>query len=107
VEALASRLILAARRRSGLTQAQLAELADTSQPAVAAYESGARQPTTPTLVRLLRAAGFEPEVVLQPSVSTEDAAQRAATLEQLLDLADHLPQRHAPRLPRRGFAAIR
>jgi transcriptional regulator with XRE-family HTH domain len=46
-----------ARRHAGLTQSQLAELAGTSQSAVAAYESGARQPTLPVLSRMIRATG--------------------------------------------------
>lgn len=51
-------LLAAARRNARLTQSQLADLANTSQSAVAAYESGRRQPTIAVLDRLLRAAGF-------------------------------------------------
>lgn len=50
-------LIRQARRAAGLTQAELARRASTSQSAVAAYESGAKTPTVETLERLLRAAG--------------------------------------------------
>src|SRR5437870_5125012 len=50
-------LIKRARREAGLTQAELARRAATSQSAVAAYESGAKAPTVETLERLLRAAG--------------------------------------------------
>lgn len=50
-------LIRRARRAAGLTQAELARGAATSQSAVAAYESGAKTPTAETLERLLRAAG--------------------------------------------------
>lgn len=53
----AASLIRAARRGAGLTQAQLAARAGTSQPAVARYESGAASPSIRTLERLLRAAG--------------------------------------------------
>jgi transcriptional regulator with XRE-family HTH domain len=51
-------LLVTARRNAGLTQSQLAGLAGTSQSAVAAYESGRRQPTIAVLDRLLRSAGF-------------------------------------------------
>lgn len=47
----------AARRSAGLTQTELAELASTSQSAIAAYEGGRREPTLPVLQRMVRAAG--------------------------------------------------
>ena len=50
-------LIRTARRRAALTQAELAERAGTSQPAVARYERGTAMPTIPTLERLLAACG--------------------------------------------------
>jgi len=50
-------LVKAARMRAGLTQAQLAELADTSQSAIAAYEAGEREPTIPVLQRMVSATG--------------------------------------------------
>jgi transcriptional regulator with XRE-family HTH domain len=56
---VAGSLILQARNAEGLTQAALAEKLDVSQSTIAAYESGRRQPTLPTLLRFLRAAGFE------------------------------------------------
>ena len=54
----ASALIKEARSRAGLTQAELAALAGTSQPTVAAYESGTKVPGAQTLERLLGAAGL-------------------------------------------------
>jgi transcriptional regulator with XRE-family HTH domain len=50
-------VLRACRRAAGLTQAELAELARTSQPAVAAYEAGRREPTVPVLDRMIRATG--------------------------------------------------
>ncbi|MGH2936133.1 MAG: helix-turn-helix domain-containing protein [Gaiellaceae bacterium] len=50
-------LIRRARTEAGLTQAQLAARAGTSQPALARYESGATLPTLPTLERLLAVVG--------------------------------------------------
>lgn len=64
---MARQLLRRARKRAGLTQQQLADRAAVSQPAIAAYETGRRQPTLPTLYRLLRAAGFEPHIRLAPS----------------------------------------
>jgi transcriptional regulator with XRE-family HTH domain len=60
----ARQLLKDARQRAGLTQHELADLALTSQSAVAAYESGSRQPTLPVLERMLNAAGFELSVGL-------------------------------------------
>ncbi|MBO0730886.1 MAG: helix-turn-helix domain-containing protein [Acidimicrobiaceae bacterium] len=45
-----------ARENAGLSQAQLARLAGTSQPRVSSYESGAVTPSAPTRARLLAAA---------------------------------------------------
>jgi hypothetical protein len=57
--AVAGALVADARLRAGLTQAELANRAGTVQSAIAAYEAGRRQPTLPTLYRLLAAAGFD------------------------------------------------
>ncbi|MGH8906010.1 MAG: helix-turn-helix domain-containing protein [Egibacteraceae bacterium] len=63
----AATLISQARKRAGLSQAELARRARTAQPAVSAYEAGAKDPTFSTLQRLLAAAGVE----LRPHPATE------------------------------------
>jgi predicted transcriptional regulator len=55
----ASHLLLAARRRAGLSQRALAHRAGTSQSVVARIEAGTTDPSSGTLQRLLAAAGFE------------------------------------------------
>lgn len=50
-------LLARARAAAGLTQKEVAERAGVSQPMIGAYETGRRQPTVPTLRRLLAAAG--------------------------------------------------
>ncbi len=55
-------LIRQARADAGMTQAQLAVRADTSQPALARYEHGDVVPTLPTLERLLAACGQRLEI---------------------------------------------
>ena len=47
----------AARVRAGLSQASLARLAHTSQPAIARYETGVATPSLATLERLLAVTG--------------------------------------------------
>jgi len=57
----ASEVLRAVRRSAGLTQQALAERAGTTQSAIAAYESGAKQPSVATLDRLVGAAGLRVE----------------------------------------------
>lgn len=54
---LSSGMLKRARLSAGLTQAELARRAGTSQPAISAYESGARSPSVATMERLLAATG--------------------------------------------------
>lgn len=56
---LSASLIRRARAQAGLTQTRLAELAGTTQSAIAAYEAGTREPTVPVLTRLCAAAGSQ------------------------------------------------
>ena len=51
-------LVARLRRSAGLTQAALAELAGTSQPTIAAYETGTKRPNLRTLQRLASAVGL-------------------------------------------------
>jgi transcriptional regulator with XRE-family HTH domain len=63
---VAGSLILSARLKAGLTQRQLADRLSVTQPVVAAYESGRRQPTVQTLMRIVSAAGFDLRLTLVP-----------------------------------------
>ena len=63
---LASGLLRLARDKAGLTQAALAAQAGVSQQSVSAYETGRKEPTLPTLQRLLAAAGLEMRIRLEP-----------------------------------------
>jgi uncharacterized protein len=51
-------VIRRARKAAGLSQAELAQRAGTSQPALARYETRAALPTLPTLERLLLGCGL-------------------------------------------------
>jgi transcriptional regulator with XRE-family HTH domain len=61
-------MIRTARDAAGITQVELAARASTTQPAVAAYESGARTPTLATLSRLLDGCEHDFEVLARPRV---------------------------------------
>jgi uncharacterized protein len=108
----AAALLLAVRRRRGLTQAELAFRAGTSQPVVSAYEHGRRDPSISTLRRLVEAGGerlvldaapLEPDRQLPA-----DAETHGRLLFDVLSLVDALPQRrrdqemNAPRLVSRS-----
>lgn len=79
---LAAGLIRLARSKSGLTQTQLGAAAGVEQQVISAYETGRREPTLPTLTRLLAAAGFEIRVQLSPLDDHDDS---------LLEYLDTLP----------------
>lgn len=55
-------LLRRARDRAGLTQAELAARAGTTQSVISAYESDSRQPGLTTLARLVEAAGYDLEL---------------------------------------------
>ena len=69
-------MIREARTRARLTQNQLAVQANVTQSVVSAYESSKREPSFGTLKRLVSAAGFDLEVMLNPSTSR--SAQRTS-----------------------------
>lgn len=64
--ALASAMI-AARKRAGLTQAELAKQMDTSQTAIARMESGRSLPSGTTLKRFARATGTRLRITFEPA----------------------------------------
>jgi len=63
----AAALLQLARIKSGLSQGQLSERAKVPATMISAYERDRRQPTVPTLMRLLKAAGFDLSMHLVPS----------------------------------------
>ena len=81
-------LVREARKRTGLTQAELAARAGTTQSAIARIESGAVNPSLEHLSSLVRAAGFDIDVRLVP-YDDHDLSMalrnRTLTPEQRLD----------------------
>ena len=71
----ASLLVRTARRRAGLTQAQLAGRMTTSQSVVARLERPDADPRFRTLDRVLRAAGFRLELISDSAPAHVDEAQ--------------------------------
>jgi transcriptional regulator with XRE-family HTH domain len=101
------RLIVRARRRAGLSQAELARRAATSQPTLSDYEAARKAPTATTLARILAACGerLDTRPAARP-VRTRGAAELAdagRTLLDVLELAAELPTRHEPAITYPGL----
>jgi transcriptional regulator with XRE-family HTH domain len=67
VTALDRQLIIEARRRAGLTQRELARRLGTHQPVIARWETGRTSPDFRTVVRAVRACGFDLSVGITPA----------------------------------------
>jgi uncharacterized protein len=72
----AAALLQLARLKAGMSQRELAERASVPTTMISAYERDKRQPTVETLLRLLRAAGFELKMGLQPRDPHDDVLAR-------------------------------
>jgi len=68
-----------------MSQTAFADLLGIAQPTLSAYESGHRQPTIPTLLRLLERAGLELRMEL---TERDDHDQVLAEWEQTLSPGD-------------------
>ncbi len=92
----ASELIGDIRRLSGLSQAELARRAGLTRSVVNVYERGRREPGVDALARIAAAAGMRLRV--GRSLDVVDSVRAGRILEQVLDLAEALPQRRRGRL---------
>jgi len=63
---VAAGLVLMAREKAALSQRELAERAGVTQSEIARIESGKREPSIPTLQRILAGAGLELRLRLAP-----------------------------------------
>jgi transcriptional regulator with XRE-family HTH domain len=88
---VAGGLIGEIRKSRGFSQAELARRAGLARSVVNAYERGHRQPGVEALARIAAAAGMRLRV--EPTPNAVDPARAARILEQVLDLAEALPQR--------------
>ncbi len=68
--------VVYARRKAGLSQRALAERAGITQATIARIEKGEIDPRSDTVVRLLRACGFELEVMPLSGVGVDRTAIR-------------------------------
>ena len=75
-------LLITARRQSGLTQAQMAKIAKTTQSAIAAYEAGRREPTVPVLQRMLEATGHNLLIAFEADENVYRIAELARDIRE-------------------------
>jgi transcriptional regulator with XRE-family HTH domain len=78
----AAELLRTARLRAGMSQSAVAELARTSQSAIATYEAGNREPSLPVLQRLLAATGHQLSLSVLPDSSLYRIADLALDIAQ-------------------------
>ncbi len=107
----AASAIRGARKAAGLSQAELARRAATSQATLSAYENGRKQPSVATLSRVLEAAGARLAVESEVPAIAESGPDRdertGAALLEVLALAAALPTRHEPVLRYPRLVSIR
>ena len=72
----AGEIIRAARRRSGLSQRELARRAGTSQAAISRIERGLEKPTLERLEQILAGLGWKPVIELEPIAVHDEEARR-------------------------------
>lgn len=82
-------LLLQARQRAGLSQAQLATAAHTSQPTLCAYEQGQKSPSLKTAARIVEAAGLT--FTLAPQVKFVQVAQMRGNPVMVPQVLPRLP----------------
>jgi transcriptional regulator with XRE-family HTH domain len=78
----AAELLRTARMQAGLSQSAVAQLAKTSQSAIATYEAGNREPSLPVLQRLLAATGHQLSLSVLPDSSVYRIADLALDIAQ-------------------------
>ncbi len=100
-------LIREARRRAGLTQAELAERIQTAQPNVARWESADMSPSVDVLTRVVQACGLDLLVRLVPREAgewtrVEDTQQTSLNerLEKLVGFVDVIEDGAEVKTPR-------
>ncbi len=97
-------LVREARRRGGLSQAELAERAGVPQSTIGRIESGARMPSAALVDRVVRAAGFELRLGLgEPDPETDSLFERTLRRTPRQRLADAT---RAARFVLRGRRAV-
>lgn len=99
----AVQLLQRALETTGLSAAQLAAESGVTRTLVNDYLAGRRTPSINQLERLLLATGSRLTLSALPHIDPTEAGRR---LVEVLELADALPQQHAPDIGAPGFRTI-
>ena len=94
------------RKRRGLTQAQAAELVDTSRQAISKWESGTGVPTLENIKALARVYGVSFDTLLDDSRDLEDEAAPSPQTPAEGPAARQPRPSNKPRLAMAGAAAV-
>ena len=94
------------RKRRGLTQAQAAELVDTSRQAISKWESGTGVPTLENIKALARVYGISFDTLLDDSRDLEDEAAPSPQTPAEGPAARQPRPSNKPRLAMAGAAAV-
>jgi|HubBroStandDraft_6_1064221.scaffolds.fasta_scaffold146025_2 transcriptional regulator with XRE-family HTH domain len=68
-------LVERARRQAGLSRSELARRAGASRPTLASYAAGTKSPNLATAERIVRAAGFDLDIVPRPHFREVDVGR--------------------------------
>lgn len=99
-------IVRAVRTRAQLSLRELAERAGTSHSTLSAYERGRIDPTSSTLAKVVRAAGFELDLQAVPRQRGTAQFPKAEELVAALELAAAFPARHDERLNAPVFGRV-
>lgn len=88
-------LIAEARSSAQLSLRELAKRAGTSHSTLVAYEHARNSPSIETMMRIIRAAGYELDVRLERRIRLANGLDRGDELEMALELAAQFPARHS------------
>ena len=99
--------IAALRKKSGLSQAELARQLQCSASAVGMYEQGRREPSAEMLVRMARVFGVSVDYLLTGMPGREETATLDAMLRDRITSADRrLEQRTSRPFSRQELAVL-
>src|SRR5882757_509265 len=70
-QSVAAEVLLEARSQASLSQSELAEAAGTYQSVIGRIESGKTSPSIETLARMVKAAGFDLKLSLEPAATSD------------------------------------
>ena len=104
----AKQIVSESRRRAGITQRALADLAEVSQPTIARIESGVSKPSLDRVVRLVEACGLELRVALVEADDSDWSVARSnLNLDPQARVRQHMAALRFAQAGREALARVR